>query len=371
MSATPTIGPTPLLRVLRAPAEAQDFSQGEWEDLVWHARKTRLGGRTWRMLEAAGFADRVPEPVRRQLASAFIEAESHRRRLLWEVDRLHRALDADGQCFVALKGAAYAAAQLEVAQGRPAADIDIMVPRESIAKVEALLLGEGWKHILEEEYDQRYYRRWMHEIPPLVHALRGSELDLHHTILPLSSRLHPDAQSLYRRAVTVDRLGTKVFAPADMVLHAAVHLFHDGEIRGALRDLVDIDVLLREFGARPGFWPALVPRAKELGLVRPLFYALRYAGHLLETPVPSAVVAEAEAGRPAATILAVMDWAVTRAIVPALSPREKFGARLAGILLYLRSHYLRMSVAPLSRHLMRKSIRRLWPRPSRMRDAEP
>ncbi len=361
----------PLLRVLRAPPAAEALGRGEWEDLIWHARKTRLGGRVWHLLERAGLADRVPRAVRRQLSSAVIEGDYNRRKLMWELDRLHRVLDGAGQSFVALKGAAYAAARLDVAEGRPAADIDVMVPRDAIGKVEALLLGEGWKHVVEEEYDQRYYRRWMHEIPPLVHVLRGTELDLHHAILPLSSRLQPDAESLYRRAIVVDSAGTKVFAPADMVLHGAVHLFHDGEIRGALRDLVDIDALLHEFAERPGFWPALVPRARELGLERPLFYSLRYAARLLGTSIPAATAAEAEFGRPPGLLLAAMDWAVTSAIVPPLSPGEALAARLAGAFLYLRSHYLRMSVAPLSEHFARKSIRRLWPGPSAMRDTEP
>jgi Uncharacterised nucleotidyltransferase len=360
----------PLLRVLRKPDEAARFATGEWEDLIWHARKTRLGGRVWHLLVGTGVSERLPVPVRRQLSSAFIAGEAHRRGLLWELDRLHRILGS-AHSFVALKGGAYAAAGLDVARGRPAGDIDVMVPREAIAKVEALLLANGWKHLVEEEYDQRYYRRWMHEIPPLVHALRRTELDLHHAILPLSSRLRPDAESLYRRAITVDAEGTKVFAPADMVLHGAVHLFHDGEIRGALRDLVDIDALIREFAQRPNFWPSLVPRARELGLERPLFYALRYATQLLGTPVPAPCMADAEAGRSAAPVLAIMDWAVIHAIVPPLSPAEKRSARCAGLLLYIRSHYLRMSVALLSQHLARKSLRRLWPGQSRMRDAEP
>jgi hypothetical protein len=155
-----------------------------------------------------------------------------------------------------------------------------------------------------------------------------------------------------------------------MVLHGAVHLFHDGEIRGALRDLADIDALLCEFAKRPGFWPALVPRARELGLERPLFYALRYATRLLGTAVPTSIMAEVEAGRPFSPILFAMDWAVARAIVPPLSRAENRSTRFAGLLLYMRSHYLRMSVALLSRHLARKSLRRLWPGQSRMRDAE-
>lgn len=359
----------PLLRLLRAPGEAAQFGRREWEDLVWHARKTRLGGRVWHLLVGSGSTEHVPAPIRRQLSSAFIEGEAHRLRLLWELDRLHRVLGA-AQCFVALKGAAYAAAGLDIAQGRPAGDVDVMVPRKAIGEVEATLLANGWKHRVEEEYDQRYYRRWMHEIPPLVHVQRRTELDLHHAILPLSSRLKPDAESLYRRAIIARGRDTKVFAPADMVLHAAVHLFHDGEIRGALRDLVDIDALLRDFGKNPEFWPALLRRARELGLARPFYYALRYASALLGTPVPASSIDAAEADRPSAPILAAMDWAVVAAILPPKSPAEMPATWLAGFFLYIRSHYLRMSIVLLGQHLARKSLRRVRPGQSQMRGAE-
>ena len=37
----------PLLCLLRAPEEATLFGRREWEDLIWHGRKTRLSGRVW------------------------------------------------------------------------------------------------------------------------------------------------------------------------------------------------------------------------------------------------------------------------------------------------------------------------------------
>ena len=359
----------PLLRLLRSPDEASRFGSSDWEDVVWHARKTRLGGRVWELLVSFKLEECVPRPIRRQLSSAFIEGEADRRRLLWELDRIRHAL-GPSTWFVALKGAAYAMAGLDLALGRPAGDIDIMVPREAIAKVESLLLANGWKHLLQHDYDQSYYRRWMHEIPPLIHTTRGTELDLHHTILPLSSRLHPDAHLLCSHAITiVDRI--KVLAPVDMVLHSAVHLFYDGEIRGALRDLVDIDALLREFARRPGFWSSLTPRARELGLERPLFYAIRYTTRLLSTPVLARRMEEIDAGHPSTLTLMVMDWAVEHAIVPSLSRVGKVFTWFAGHLLYMRSHYLRMSVGLLSQHLANKSRRRLWSWYLRVRSAHP
>jgi len=359
----------PLIQILRSPAAALRLNARQWEDLLWLARGTRLSGRVWYLLEQAGLADRVPGPVRRRLSSAFLAAEYHRRQLLWEVDRIHRAFHGSGHSFVVLKGGAYAAAGLRTAMGRPTADVDIMVPSEAIAEAERTLLGHGWEPVVADAYDQEYYRRWMHELPPLRHRVRETELDLHRGILPLTSRLRADAESLHRMSIVLDDRGTRVLSPPDMLLHCAVHLFHDGEIRGALRDLVDLDALFREFGERPGFWTALVPRGIELGLQRPLFYALRYTAYLLGTPVPQDTLDAADIGRPSAGILAFMDWAVPKALLPPLSPGEMLLSSGAGFCLYIRSHWLRMPLVSLSKHLARKFVRRLWSSETGIRDA--
>lgn len=78
-------------------------------------------------------------------------------------------------------------------------------------------------------------------------------------------------------------------APPDMVPHSATHLFHDGELAHGLRNLSDLDLLLRRFVADPAFWDALLACADKLTLGRPLLYALACLVSLLGTPVPAAV----------------------------------------------------------------------------------
>lgn len=58
------------------------------------------------------------------------------------------------------------------------------------------------------------------------------------------------------------------------MLHSACHLFHEGEWGHGLRDLVDLDAMLRAFAAEPGFWSTLLVRAQDLNLGRPLYLAL-------------------------------------------------------------------------------------------------
>ena len=101
-----------------------------------------------------------------------------------------------------------------------------------------------------------------------------------------------------------------------MVLHSATHLFCNEDVGNGLRDLADLDGLLREFAHEDGFWPDLTARAAELDLTRPLYYALRYVQPILNTPVPAQVLREAEIGRPPSALLGTMDAIFLRMLQP-------------------------------------------------------
>ena len=148
-------------------------------------------------------------------------------------------------------------------------------------------------------YDQRYYRRWMHEIPPLQTCQRATVIDVHHAILPDTARYHPDSAKLRSRAVAVEGLpGVYVLASEDRILHSATHLFHDGELPHGLRDLTDLDLLLREAAASPASGHALSARADELQLSRSSFLCPAVSGRSLDTPVPDSAMASLDTVAP-------------------------------------------------------------------------
>jgi hypothetical protein len=215
----------------------------------------------------------------------------------------------------------------------------------------------GWAGTMLDEYDQRYYRQWMHELPPMQHMRRQSMLDVHHAILPATAAVRPDPAKLRAAARSVPGApGVQVLAPADMVLHSAVHLFYDGEFDKGLRDLFDIHRLLQHFAATPGFWDELPRRARELELARPLFYALRYAQRLLGTEVPAATLAAADGARPNRLLLALMDALFGRALLPVHASCADRLSRGARFLLYIRGNWLRMPPLLLTRHLFHKAF---------------
>ena len=344
-----------LLCTFADPALVAGLEIARLELLLAQARLAGVTARLFYRIEDAGAFAALPARVQTQFAAARAAAEGRRRALEWEVNRLHHVLTGTGYPMLLLKGAAYAMAGLPMARGRTSADIDIMVPGDRLDSVEKHLLAHGWKLDELEPYDAHYYRKWSHELPPLRHRDRGTVLDVHHTILPPRSRLRPDPSALWRAAVPLPD-GSMAFCPAHMALHVAVHLFQDGEIAGGLGDLIDFDELCRYFGRRSGFWEQLVPTAVELGLARPLLYALRYASLLLGTTVPAVAMAAAErAGKPPAPVRAAMDPLVCSVLRPDLPEHRSPWWQAARLCLYVRSHWLRMPPLPLALHLLRKA----------------
>lgn len=344
-----------ILQAFRDPGRMDRFSLTDWTLLLRQAAIANLTACLYYLAEEHGMLERIPAEAREHLAWSRALGERHAQAVRFEIREIGRALAATGVPLVFLKGAAYALAQLPPAHGRLFSDIDILVPQERLGEVEAALMLHGWAGNHLDEYDQRYYREWMHEIPPMQHVRRQSLIDVHHAILPRTAAAHPDPAKLRAAATPVG--GAAVFAPEDMVLHSAVHLFYDGELDHGLRDLLDIHRLLLRFGAEPGFWERLPRRAAELELGRPLFYALRYAQELLLTPVPDAAVDAARAaGAPNPLLLALMDQLFRRALLPTHASCGDWFTGGARFLLYIRANWLRMPPLLLARHLFHKAF---------------
>jgi len=344
-----------LLSVLTGGDAATRLSPRGWEQLLREARTPQLTARIGQQAKDQGWYDRVPVRPRRHFEAMHRACVSQQHMVRWELGQIERALAPLDAPVVLLKGAAYLMAGLPVADGRIFSDVDIMVPRDRLQQAEAALIARGWISNVHG-YDRQYYERWAHELPPLQHVQRASVIDLHHTITPPVSRTPVDATKLFARARPLD--GSKFFfilAPADMLLHSAVHLMQEGEFERGLRDLVDLDALFRDFGRNSGFWPTLLERASEHRLGRPLYYAVQQVRSLLGTPMPRDFLAAIDRSRPAFITRRAMGGLLRTGIVGATARGATWRGDVARGLLYIRGHYMRMPLRLLIPHLIRKS----------------
>ena len=167
-----------LLQALREPESMAGFDISTWDLVVRQAAAGGLLGRLGALATKHGLRPGLPQVVWRHMQATLTVAEQQQRAVRWELQQLTRALaDLDGPVLL-LKGAAYAAAGLAPAAGRLFSDIDLLVPRAQLDETEAALMLGGWLGSHHSEYDQRYYRRWMHELPPLTHIRRRTVLDV-------------------------------------------------------------------------------------------------------------------------------------------------------------------------------------------------
>lgn len=327
-----------LVGLLAGRIDAVSLAPRDWDGVISVARAEAMLATLAHHLREAD----LPPPVAALFADQRAAAQVAKDQALWEAEMARRALAPEGIEFVLLKGTAYAAAGLPCSAGRQIGDLDILVLAHDIRRAENELLEAGWEWVKSDPYDDFYYREHMHELPPLIHKARDRMIDVHHTILPKTHRITPDALALVGDAVTTAS-GFTILNREDMACHCAAHMLADGDLQGGLRNLWDFHCLTRDFAAADtGFWGRLDARADLHGLSGAVHRAARLARDLYGADLPSGWDRQ-DAGDVwyRRLLLARDDW-----------------GRPTGFALqqafYIRSHWLRMPPTMLAKHLWTK-----------------
>jgi len=352
--------PDLLIECLAEPRHLAHLTPREWDRLLPQAREAQMLATLGDLVESQRAESGVPVAVLRHLQGALLVARRRVEALRWELECLRGELPALTSARpVVLKGVAYIVLDLPHAGARLCADVDVLVPRAEIERVERMLGWVGWTSGDLDAYDERYYRQWMHQLPPLQHRRRGSTLDLHHNILPDTARRPPDADRLLAQAVALpgdSRFAT--LAPTHVIIHAIVHLFADSEWDKAVRDFHDLDRLLRHFAGQQGepLWNDLLAETAALARGREVFYGLRYCTRWFGTPVPSEVVRATRRWRPSWPVLALMDRVFRHATAARAAGPSPGLTAACRALLFIRSHWIKMPPLLLVRHLFHKAF---------------
>lgn len=346
-----------LIDLLLKPERCRGFGVNEWELAIRQARVSTLMVRLATRLQEEGLYDSVPDAARRHLRAALTLRDRQQVAVRWEVEHLAAMMASVDLPLVLLKGAAYEMAELPPGRCRVFSDFDLLVPREALRRTEIAAMTHGWTAGQQNAYDERYYRQWMHELPPMSHIARRSVIDIHHNLVPDTARLTPDPDLLLAASVPCPgRDDVRVLCPPDMILHSAVHLFHDGEFDKGLRDLFDLRDLVDHCMNSAEDWDLLLTRARVLNLERPLYYALRYLQRCLDTTIPEDIARELQHLKPAMPKV-LMDATFERGLLPVHETCNDRWCGPARLALYVRGHALRMPPHLLLPHLTRKALR--------------
>lgn len=344
---------SPLVKALRDADALEEFTALQWDLAIRQARSAGLLARLGLLAQARASRLRLPEGAQRHFTAAACIVVRQHNAVRWEVAHIARALAGSGVNVTLLKGAAYAAGNGPAAMGRTFNDVDILVPKARLADVEHALHVHGWIVGADTAYDERYYRRWMHELPPMVHLQRKTTLDVHHNLLPETARIQTRPDLVMAQAVALpDWPNVLVPCAIDQILHSACHLFHEGEWEHGLRDLHDLHLMLGAFRDAGGTSSDLVARAHALNLMRPFSHAMHCLTTVFETALPVGTLEALPGDR------RWMTPVFLRALSTAHQSTRVPGASAAEAALYVRSHWLRMPLRLLLPHLAHQAFAR-------------
>ncbi len=338
---------SPLLSFLADNTKADRLSAEEFSLLLADARACGVLGRVAHHLLSRPQTSSLAPNLTDQLLAATTQSRGFRQDIWRELAHIERALAHLKTPVILLKGASYVHSELPPAEGRTFSDIDILVSRDQIAQAEAALMLGGWATGSLNSYDQRYYRQWAHEIPPMTHLQRGTTIDLHHSLVMPTCRIKVDSSKMVSAAITA--AGSQFWhrlQDEDMVLHAVSHLMLNSEFDRGLRDLWDIHLLYQHFGSLVEDFPKrLFARAQAVGLQTLLVQVLVLTSKCFSTPLPDFAVAADN------TMFLRMMARAASARHPDTKP---WGQGAADFGLMLREMYLRLPPQLLAVHIWHK-----------------
>jgi hypothetical protein len=272
------LAPRPARRQVPPPSDP-----AAWRRAAFRAVQLGMGPLFLQHLRERGEAAAAPPEIVRDLERTQFAQALYNTRALADLGRVVGALRAAGLRPVVLKGAALAGRCYDPVALRAISDLDLLLPAGELERADEVLRGLGYRQSCppgwEEFYAQHHHRAPY--LPPRGHP----RLEIHVGLLDPRWRQQPDIEVMIARAVEMPFGGAAgwALAPEDQLVHACLHLAVSGRFLRGMKDLADIDLLLR----RPGGLDvgAILAAAERPGIGRALHYAFALARELFDTPL--------------------------------------------------------------------------------------
>ena len=344
------------LTIFNDPKQAEQLTLKQWELLIREARSANLLAYLASFLEKNKI-NNIPSKAQNHLNAALIFSYKQRSNVVLECQKLAKIFKAIDVQPIFLKGAAYSIANLDLSKTRLLSDIDVLVKKEDLQKAEQTLFQQGWFAEEITDYDDKYYRQWAHEIPPLKHIRRHTILDLHHNILALMTGHIVDTTTLHENKVESCIVpNTYTLNNPLLVMHSAVHLFHEGEFDKGLRDLIDIKTMIETFSkSNDNFLAELIKTAQYHNFEREIYLAIKYIDLVLNGRFMQSKGIKALFINSQKWDSSLLDFCFVSVFQPYHSNCQSWKKSLAEFLLLWRGHFLRMPITQLIPHLIKKS----------------
>lgn len=268
----------------RSPALQEEVSSlGEagldWENLFKLAELNATLPLSWKGLESAGLAERIPaELAERWQAKIAPITERNAKRVAW-TQRLLEALHEAGVEVIVLKGSMLAGEVYHDLSYKKMNDVDVLVRRDDVKETIAVLKELKFKGV-GALFGKNELSAQSHHTPPYVSADLACVVGLHWGLVSPLSSAKPDTAGIWKRRQAIQVAGAPAFRMSweDNLLHLCIHLpfFKTG-----LRELADVYNLVLHAGSTLD-WEELGRRARHWDAEDSVFRVLALTNALVD-----------------------------------------------------------------------------------------
>lgn len=264
------------------------LTESQWAGLADEAIRHQLCGVTYRHLMDGPLAPHVPPRIKDRLRAVYLDTATRNALAFRQARQFVTELAARDIPVLLLKGVHLARFVYAEPGLRGMADVDIMVPQERLAEVEAVFLERGFGPLPRAAIAERC--AWSNHLAKLEKA-GAAVVEVHWSIERPTSPFRIDLDGLWQRSreATLEGVPVRLLAPEDLLLHLALHLsYHHRFERAALKGLMDIATVIAAQGSELD-WRVMAARANDWGASGYLYVTLRLAEDLLGATVPASL----------------------------------------------------------------------------------
>ena len=288
-----------LMGVLRGSDPAALLSRGpddgNWKEVISDAAAHRLTCLLYRWLKGSDVGQRLPTELADRLEGGFFRLAARNMVLADELAGILRAFEAHGLPCAPLRGLALAEHLYGDITARPMGDLDLLVRKEDLPGVAAILQGLGFR-----EMDRRagFARAFSYTLKFFKDRHGWIVIEPHWTLTypPFQDRI--DMDGVWKRCVRGRVVGveTWLLGKEELLLHLCLHLAHrDGT--APLLWWYEVDCLVRR--DQEAFdWSRFLSIAQEARLEFLLSRPLGQVKALFATPIPDQVLGRLTLQRP-------------------------------------------------------------------------
>lgn len=281
-----------LLHCLRASPDktgdgkAAPLSEADWEDLLQQSDRHKITPLFYHRLRTSHPDIPIPANITDKLRQAYLENAARNLRLYHNLCAVLQLLRRDHIPVIVLKGAHLAELVYSNQALRFMGDLDLLVKKADLMRVDALLLEMGCTPTVIHRIVGKDNNEFVYVMPK-----RDVSLEIHWSLLPsmIPFTIDTDGQWERSRPVLIAGVDAAVLCPEDLLLHLCLHAGCTHGFEPGLKLFCDISEILQHNGGVMD-WGLVLRRTREWGIGKCVYLTLKLTRELLGLALPEGLL---------------------------------------------------------------------------------